>query len=315
VEDSLNFNRRNVLKISGLAALVAPFGGFSAGPARAQSEPLFRFGVIADPQYAAAVPNLELDRYYSNSLSKLSEAITTLNKEDLKFVVTLGDLIDRDWESYAHVLPLYDQLKHDHFVLLGNHDYAVAPEYMNSILRTTGLKSAHYDFAGGGYRFIVVDGNDVSLFAPPPGDPRRDLAQRRLDELKAKDAVNAQPWNGSMSDEQYAWLAQTIAKAETAGEKIIVLGHYPIFPDFVDNAMDSARLVDVLTKSKNVVAYFCGHHHPGNYGETGGKHFVNFKGMVDTPATNAFAIVEVYGERIEIRGFGREPNRTLKLGA
>ncbi|MGG2476606.1 hypothetical protein ACNVD4_14660, partial [Rhizobium sp. BR5] len=26
-------------------------------------------------------------------------------------------------------------------------------------------------------RFVVLDGNEVSLFAPPPGDPRRALAQ------------------------------------------------------------------------------------------------------------------------------------------
>jgi hypothetical protein len=69
----------------------------------------------------------------------------------------------------------------------------------------------------------------------------------------------------------------------------------------------------MLTGYDNFVAYFNGHNHAGNYGETGGKHFLNFKGMVDTPDTTAYSIVEVYGDRIEVRGVGREENRTLKI--
>jgi hypothetical protein len=35
--------------------------------------------------------------------------------------------------------------------------------------------------------------------------------------------------------------------------------------------------------------------------------------MVDTPSETAYSVVEVYVDRIEIRGFGREENRTLKV--
>lgn len=307
--------RRNLLKTGGTVALLAPFGGFTVEPSLAQSGPLFRFGIVADPQYAPVVPNLTLNRYYSNSLWKLSEAIEAFNKEDLQFVATLGDIIDRHWESYAHILPLYDQLKHERFFLLGNHDFDVAAEYLTSVVRTAGMQKAYYDFAGGGYRFIVLDGNDVSLFAPPKADPRRELAAKRFDELKAKGAVNAQTWNGSLSDEQFAWLEATLKTAEAAGEKVIVMGHYPIYPVNEHNMWDSERIVELLTGSANFVAYFNGHNHAGNFGEIGGKYFVNFKGMVDTPADNAYSIVEVHGDRIEIRGFGREENRSLKIAS
>jgi predicted phosphodiesterase len=305
--------RRNLLKIGGTAAMFAPFGGFSVNPALAQSGPLFRFGIVADPQYAPVVPNVRANRYYANSLWKLSEAIEVFNKEDLQFVATLGDIIDRHWESYTHILPVYDQLKHERFFLLGNHDYDVAPEYLASVVRTAGMEKAYYDFAGGGYRFIVLDGNDVSLFAPPKDDPRREMAQKRLDELKATGAVNAQTWNGSLGDEQFTWLEATIKKAQAAGEKVIVMGHYPIYPVNEHNMWDSERIVELLTGAPNVVAYFNGHNHAGNFGELNGKYFVNFKGMVDTPATSAYSIVEVHQDRIEIRGFGREENRTLKI--
>ena len=91
---------------------------------RTEGKPILRFGVVADPQYAPIAPSGT--RYYSNSLWKLSAAIKVFNKENLNFVVTLGDIIDRDWGSYAHVLPLYKTLKHPNFFLLGNHDFFVA---------------------------------------------------------------------------------------------------------------------------------------------------------------------------------------------
>ena len=88
--------RRFLMQATGASALFAQFGGFTAAAA-AEDQPLFKFGVVADPQYAPAVPNLTLHRYYSNTLWKLSDAISILNKEDLAFVVTLGDIIDRSW--------------------------------------------------------------------------------------------------------------------------------------------------------------------------------------------------------------------------
>jgi hypothetical protein len=102
-------------------------------------------------------------------------------------------------------------------------------------------------------------------------------------------------------------------KAQAAGEKVIVMGHYPVFPANEHNMWDSERVVELLTGFDNFVAYFNGHNHAGNYGEVNGKHFLNFKGMVDTPAETAYSVVEVHADRIEVRGFGREANRTLKI--
>lgn len=64
------------------------------------SSTTLRFGLIADPQYADAEPSETHPRFYRNSLCKLSKAITELNDHHLEFVVTLGDLVDRDWASF-----------------------------------------------------------------------------------------------------------------------------------------------------------------------------------------------------------------------
>jgi predicted phosphodiesterase len=306
-------NRRSLMKMSGAAALVTPFGGFAVRPVVAQGAPAFKFGIVADPQYAPFPPKVNGTRYYANSLWKLDEAVKALNAEDLQFAATLGDIIDRHWESYNDILPIYDQLKHEHFFVLGNHDFEVAPDYLRSVVRNVGLQRSYYDFTGGGYRFLVIDGNDVSTFAPPKGDPRLELAAGRLAKLTEAKAINAQSWNGSLSDEQFAWMEKTLGEAKAAGERVIVLGHYPVYPANEHNLWDCERIVELLTGHDNFVAYLNGHNHAGNYGEIGGRHFVNFKGMVETPATTAYSIVEVYDDRLEIRGVGREESRTLKI--
>ncbi len=125
--------------------------------------------------------------------------------------------------------------------------------------------------------------------------------------------INAQSWNGSLSDEQFAWMETTIAAARSAGEKVIIMGHYPFYPVNEHNMWDSERIVELITSSDNVVAYFNGHNHAGNYGAIGNKHFVNFKGMVETADTTAFATIAVYDGRIEITGFDREESRILTI--
>jgi hypothetical protein len=310
--------RRSLLRAGPAAAMLSPFVG--ATPAFAEESGggtgSFRFGVVADPQFAPVVPNLRSQRYYGNSLWKLSEAIAEFNRhEDLAFVVTLGDIIDRHWESFSHVLPVYDQLSHRKLFVLGNHDFDVADDWLGSVVRTAGLPAAYYDLAVNGVRFVVLDGNDVSTFAPPKGDPRRALAEARLAALKAEGADNAQSWNGSLSEAQTDWLKGRMDAAGVAGERVIVLCHYPVYPANQHNLWDSEALVTLLTGYPHFLAWFNGHNHAGNYGVARGKHFLNFRGMVDTPDTSAFSIVSVHADRIEVAGFGREENRTLSLSA
>lgn len=315
--------RRDLLANAPAAALLTSFAtaaaaaaeGAAAADAKAEFTP-FRFGVIADPQFAPVVPNDSATRYYGNSLWKLDAAIAELNShDDLEFVVTLGDIIDRHWESYSYILPVYDRLKHKKHFLLGNHDYDYAPEWIPSVLRTVGMPAPYYDFAVKGVRFIAIDGNDVSTFAPPKDDPRRELAAKRLEELKASGAENAQSWNGSLSDAQFAWLEGKLKEAEAAGERVILMCHYPIYPANEHNLWDSERLVKLMTAYPNCAAWFNGHNHAGNYGAIGDQHFLNFKGMVDTPEQSCFAIVSVFADRIEVQGFGREESRVLKLAS
>ncbi len=279
------------------------------------STPLFSFGIVADPQYADVPARPEMNRYYAESRGKLSQAIETFNAHELEFVVTLGDIIDRGWENFDAIMGCYDALEHRCVLLPGNHDFSVAPEYLDRVHARLNMPAPWYDFKVGGVRFVVLDGNDVSLFAPPPGDPRRELASARLAALQEAGAINAQEWNASFSRDQLDWLDQTLSAADAAGEHAILFCHYPLYPQNAHNMWDAPEILSLLAAHPSAKAWFCGHNHTGNYGQLGHTHFVNFKGMVDTPDENTFAIADLYADRIEIRGFGREDSRVLPLSS
>jgi len=160
----------------------------------------------------------------------------------------------------------------------------------------------------------VLDTSDVSLHANPPGSEKHDLAQAILADLERSGAVNAKSFNGAVGDEQLAWLRDTLAGAARRGEQVIVLGHMPVHPDGLHNVWNDDALVEALEAHGNVVAYFNGHNHRGDYGTRNGIHYVTLRGMVELD-TNAYAIVRVSPGRLEVDGYGREPERVLAFEA
>ena len=64
-----------------------------------------------------------------------------------------------------------------------------------------------------------------------------------------------------------------------------------------------------------VVAWFNGHNHAGNYAKRNGIHFVTIQGMVDTPDSNAYGVLDIYPGLLKIRGSGRVPDRVLEFGS
>lgn len=299
----MSFSRRRFLTL-GLPALgAAPIKAAPGSP-----EPLLRFGVIADPQYADVPP--AGTRHYRASLGKLEACIAEMNRHDLAFVITLGDLIDRDFASFDPVLERYARLKAPHRIVLGNHDFDMADADKPRVPGKAGLSSAHYGFSHGAWRIVVIDGTDVSTYRHPADDPRTAVAKERLAKLAATGANNAKEWNGALGDAQLRWLEGELTAAKAAGQRVIVCGHFPVLP-----AEDSHRLwnagevVAMINRHPHVAAYFNGHNHKGNHTHAGQCHHVNFKGMVETASDNPFAIVECHADRLTISGFGPEPTR------
>lgn len=70
----------------------------------------------------------------------------------------------------------------------------------------------------------------------------------------------------------------------------------------------------MIGSHSSVVCFMAGHDHNGGYhlDEDTGIHHVTFEGVIETPPdSNAFGILSVFEDRMELEGSGRVANRVL----
>ncbi|MCE5310641.1 MAG: metallophosphoesterase [Acidobacteriales bacterium] len=277
----------------------------------AQDQPLVRFAVLSDIQYADK--DTAGTRDYRASIDKLTRAADDLNTRQLAFAIQLGDLIDESAANLDPILAAYERITTKKRHVIGNHDAAAIDR--RELLKRLGLTNSFYEFAEAGWRFIVLDSADLSVAGGWPEQSEHfTLAVKMLEELKAAKAPNAQEWNGGVGERQMKWLTSALLRAKQKKERVIVFGHPPILA----SASTSAHLMwnylavrQTLEASGVVAAYFCGHDHNGGYAISRRIHHVTMPGIVEAPEPT-YAVVELHPDRLEIRGSGRAPTRTLK---
>lgn len=271
--------------VLGLALCAAMRLRAETAPAAAPS-PSFAFAVIADVQYGNK--DAQGPRDYRNALPLLEQNVDEFNRRKPVFVVQLGDLTD----GYAHdaaasvrdldtITKAFSRLSRPLYHVVGNHDLYAGTE----ILRTQfGLKSFHYEFRRAeapGWLFVVLDGNAESPYA--------------------------------LGEAQRRWLSEVLSQADEAGERALIFCHFPVWHRGLKNVFlkDGSLIADLIGRHRCVVAWFAGHDHSGGYVEKDGVHFVTLKGLVENTDKNAWAWVDVFADRLEVRGQGAEPSRTL----
>lgn len=275
----------------------------------AQKAPLFSFGVITDVQYYDGAN--AGSRYYKDSPDKLSKVVTELNAQPIDFVINLGDLIDRDWESFEVLLPILDRLKAPVHHVLGNHDFSVAEDKINLVAEKLSMPSRYYGFQHKSVRFLFLDGNDQSVYGQKKGSKAQKSAMKTLETLKAAKKPNAKNWNGGIGKQQLKWLTKQLEEAKKAGEIVIVNCHFPVAPvGSTHNLWNDDEVRKLLSQYPNVKAWLNGHNHVGGYEYLEGIHYVNFKGMVEKKDM-PWAVVEVYEDHLIVNGYQEEPDRLL----
>ena len=136
------------------------------------------FGAIADCQYCDG--NSRGDRMYALSKQKLADCVAEFNTMDLAFVTHLGDFIERDFKNFDVLNPIFDQLTMPKVHVLGNHDFSVADHLKKDVPAKLGMPAKYYDYEVKGWRYVVLDGNDVSFHAYPEGSAEAKHAVRIL---------------------------------------------------------------------------------------------------------------------------------------
>lgn len=269
-----------------------------------------KFGVFADCQYCNC--ETAINRYYRNSLGKLESCIQQFNQDKkIKFVVGLGDLIDRDITSYDSVNAVLAHSKNRVYHVAGNHDFGVEKEQLEKIPEKLHLQKTYYTFTQKDWMFIFLNGNEITVNSNDPKIVKQ--AGEMLAKLKQENKPNTYEWNGGMSREQINWMEEQLQKAENKNLKVVLFCHYPLLPLEAHTLWNSEEVLDVLKKYGNVKLWLNGHNHAGNYASQDGIYFINLKGMVETENENAFAKVTLSNNKITIQGFGREPDRTLTI--
>lgn len=299
-------SRRRFLRTATTAAFAAPLIVRSE-----RTTASFEVGLVADAQFADI--EAKGTRFYRQSVAKLGAAVEHFNSCDLAFCVHLGDLIDREWRSFDEITKPLAPSRHRWHQLLGNHDFDVLDEVKPRVPGRLGMAWRYGSFDHGGFRFVILDTNDVSTYAHANGTPEKAHAEAELARVKAAKLRQAQPWNGGIGPKQLAWLDRTCAEARPAGLPVIIFAHHPVWPEDQHNVWNAAEVLAVLDRHPNVVAWINGHNHAGNFAERNGVPFVTMRGMVETADTTAFATMMLAHDRLVLTGHGREPSRELRL--
>jgi hypothetical protein len=109
-----------------------------------------------------------------------------------------------------------------------------------------------------------------------------------------------------------------LSAAASAQQQVLVACHHPLAPGSAPPqylAWNHLEILAVLEAYKAVVKVaFSGHYHPGGYVQCNGIHYVVYEGILEAPAdSNAYAVVDVFDNEVQIHGCGIGSSRQLLL--
>lgn len=175
------------LGLKGIRAMSKDFS-----PQSGVDQRCFRVGIVSDVQYADIKDGhsfLGIPRYYRASLDGLRRAVLGWQAQSVDFGIQFGDLIDgfnpKDQSEAAMkaVLNEFALLQKPVYHMIGNHClYNLSRQRLNEHLNIQGVNS-YYSFSPHkAWRFVVLDGYDVSMLGWPEEHPLHRQAKAILDE-------------------------------------------------------------------------------------------------------------------------------------
>lgn len=276
----------------------------------AQNAPLLRFGLMADIQYCDC--DTKGSRHYRRSLDKLEAAIDDFNAHQVEFVLNLGDLVDRNYEDLDAVIGQQRLSKARIYNVLGNHDYdGVARN--KKLYQKLGLHHDYYSFEEKGWRFIVLNTNEIASYANVKGRKEKELSKLHLN-IKRRDRNNDQEWNGGISQRQMKWLEKLLRRSQKSGEKVLIFSHHPLYPAEIHAALNDAEILETISPYAGIIkALISGHNHAGAYAVYQDIPCITLEGMVETAAENAYVIAEIYPDKMLLNGKERASSYEIDL--
>lgn len=307
-------------------------------------QPLFSFGVISDVQYAD-IPDgrsfLGVPRYYRHSILVLQRAVKNWNDhQKLKFCLNLGDIVDGfcpkedSLTAVRRVVEEFDNFSEPTYHMLGNHCLYNLPR--NTLIKLLKMPSLHghayYDFSPTPeYRFIVLDGYDISAIGWPQDHPNT-LEAVNILQVKNPNADKNSPvgmvglerrflmFNGAVGKEQLEWLDGVLRDSSLHEQKVVVCCHLPLDPGATSPEAllwNYDEVMDVIHRYKCVKACLAGHDHKGGYSidSHGVHHRVLEAALECPPGTDAYGRIDVYHDRLSFTGTDRMESIEMVFGS
>lgn len=309
--------------------------GPSNGLSNAQEKPpLFSFGVISDVQYAD-IPDgrsfIGVPRYYRHSILVLQRAVQNWNHhQKLKFAINFGDIVDgfcpkdQSLDSVKKVINEFDKFNGHVYHMIGNHClYNLPRSKLLPLLKIPSVDDhAYFEFSPTPeYRFVVLDGYDISAIGWPQDHPNTLEALNFLREKNPNSEKNSPSglvglerrflmFNGGVGKEQLEWLDGVLQAASKLNQKVVVCCHIPLDPgaSTIEALLwNYNEVMDVIHRYDCVKVCLAGHDHKGGHSidSHGVHHRVLEAALECPPGTNSFGYVNVYDDRLSLIGADR----------
>lgn len=297
-------------------------------------QPIFSFGVISDVQYADQPDRrsfVGVLRYYRHSICVLQRAIHKWNElQKLKFVVNFGDIVDgccpkdQSLNAVKLLVDEFETFKGTIYHMIGNHClYNLPRDMLLPLLKIPSLNGhAYYDFCPiSEYRFVVLDGYDISAIGWPQDHPNTIEALKFLREKNPNSEKNSPEglmglerrflkFNGAVGKEQLKWLDGVLEDATKSNQKVVLCCHVPLDPGTTSQEAllwNYDEVMDVVHRYSCVKVCLAGHDHTGGHSiDSHGVHHHVFEAALECPpGTDAFGYIDVFDDRLLLIGTDR----------
>ena len=235
-----------------------------------------KFGIITDIHFSTtSEPAAAI-----TTAADLQGWLKNCKNSNVDFLFQLGDLIkgsdEHNREELLQASSILKEFPGTIHHVIGNHCLAMPRK---KLLNALGLPAPYYAFTVKGFRFIVLDGMDVSIH----NEPETEEDRQTLAYFLARPAKH--DYCGAVGLRQKVWLKKELDTAEQAGEKVIVICHFPLLPETTDPKhgllWNHQEIVDILASSTAVKACLSGHYHYGSYALKDEIHFVVLPAFVN----------------------------------
>ena len=295
--------RRFFLKVSALTTAGICTGLSPTKANFSKSIVKYRFGIVTDSHYADKI-NSD-GKYYRESLSKMKECVTLMNKEKVDFLIELGDLKDIS-QPVSEIITLMDldaiekvfkQFNGPRYHVLGNHDMdCISKEQFLAHIENTGIPKGKkfYSFERNGLHFIVLDANYTS---------------GGMDYERG----NFEWADTNIPQKEIDWLKKDILSSE---KPVIAFTHQLLDGNLGPSNINNAKKVrQIFENSGKVLAVFQGHMHKGRYRKINKIHYYTLKAMVsgEGKENNSYAIVNVYDDHINVTGYRKAVDKSIHI--